>query len=82
MKTLLHYACHACNNKEAISFLIEKGADIKSKDNISFFFFKGILYEGNTPFMKACENSNVGIVALFLDKGAEVNSYNNNRDFY
>ena len=32
--------------------------------------------------MKVCGNNNMEIVELFLDKEADVNSFNNNRDFF
>ena len=50
-------------NIEIVRFILRKGADINTKNNI-----------GGTALMLAAENGNTEIVNLLLDKGADINS--------
>ncbi|KAK5635619.1 hypothetical protein RRF57_011331 [Xylaria bambusicola] len=50
-------------HEEIVQLLVEKGADIESKDSI-----------GRTPLLWAAEEGHQEIVQLLVEKGADVNS--------
>ena len=61
-KTFLHRACEQ-GHYQLTELLLDKGADIESKDK-----------EGNTPLMYVSYESNFLIVELLLDRGAKINT--------
>jgi ankyrin repeat protein len=57
-------SCSAENEHEAVvKLLLEKGADVQSKDN-----------SGDTPLSMAARNRHQAVMKLLLEKGADVGS--------
>jgi ankyrin repeat protein len=50
-------------HEAVVKLLVEKGADVDTKDNY-----------GRTPLSQAAENANKAVVKLLLEKGADVES--------
>lgn len=60
----LHFAARN-GNKNVVQLLIDSGADIEAKD-----------YQGSTPLWEATISSQEAVIALLLEKGANVNQRN------
>ena len=52
-----------CGHERVVQRLLEKGADVESKDAA-----------GQTPLLRAAENGHEAVVKLLLEKGADVES--------
>ena len=62
-KTVLHYACLQKFSLDFVKLLVEKGAEIDSKD-----------YFGGTPMMMALMKKNGQLVQFLLENGADANA--------
>lgn len=54
------------DNQDIVSLLLEKGADVNSKD-----------YQGNTPLILAASGGHTELVQLLLEEGADIQAKNN-----
>ena len=54
---------------EVVKYLIDKGANIESKDNSNF---KYLFWNGYTPLMHASKNIHLEVVEYLIDKGANI----------
>ena len=67
--TLLQIACQDKNNLEIVTYLVDNGADVNSKNNY-----------GDTPLTEACSYGSLEIVKYLVDKKADVNPQDDEGD--